>query len=213
VGTTIDIGFPGGSIQVVRLGPRGPIELALEEDSASTVRQWFAFRVEAPLRRRELLVVNASDASFPGGWPGYRAMASTDGRTWYRAPTEYAGGALSIRHEPRGPSTLYAYFATYAPGRVDRLLAHLARTSSAEIAVVGATAMGRALPVVRLGTGPLVVPRSFSMASSGGSPERLATTTSARETSSNARRSSSRPSSISTAPPSGTCEPAPPART
>lgn len=156
--TTIDSDFPGGRIGVVRLPERGPIELEIVQDSASDVRQWFAFRVGSQTsRERDLVLSNAGSATFPNAWPGYRVMASSDGRRWYRASTQYDGEALSIRHAPRGRSTYYAYFAMYSLDRLDRLLGHVSRSPFASIETIGRTALGRPLPVVRLGSGETTI--------------------------------------------------------
>ncbi|MBL9028669.1 MAG: hypothetical protein JNL21_41135 [Myxococcales bacterium] len=153
----IDTDFPGGSIDVVRLPARGAIELALRTDSASDVRQWFAFRLDGATRARELVITNAGDASFPNGWPAYRAMTTVDGRRWRRAPTTYDGGSLVIRHEPACSAAVYAYFATYPVARLDRLLARIAPSRNLEIDVVGESVQGRVLPVLRFGAGEQVI--------------------------------------------------------
>src|SRR5205809_218400 len=111
----IDSDFPGGSIEVVRVPRRGAVELALRDDSAADIRQWFHFRVSSDSAvARDLVISNASDATFPNGWPQYRAMVSTDGgKRWSRAPTELDGSSLRIRHAGRAAITEYAYFAPY----------------------------------------------------------------------------------------------------
>lgn len=171
--TTVDSDFPGGRIEVIQLPKRGPIELAIAQDSASDVRQWFAFRVGSQTSaERELVLSNAGQVTFPNAWPGYRVMASSDGRRWYRASTQYDGESLSIRHRPRGPSTYYAYFATYSLARLDRLLEHV--SPAAQVEHIGRSAQGRPLPVVRIGAGetaiwilarqhPGEIPASFAM--------------------------------------------------
>lgn len=154
VSTRIDSDFPGGRVELVALPERGPIELEIGQDSASDVRQWFAFRVGSETSRpRELVLSNAGEVTFPNAWPGYRVMASTDGRRWFRAKTSHDDDTLTILHEPRGPHTLYAYFALYGPAQLHRLLARVADAPWAEVEHVGRSALGRALPLVRMGSG------------------------------------------------------------
>lgn len=153
----VDIDFPGGSIDVVKVPARGPIELALRTDTASDFRQWFAFRIEGAARPRDLVITNASGSSFPSGWPGYRAMATTDGTRWRRVPTSYDGESLAIRHAGAAPAALYAYFATYPVSRLDRLLGRIGRRRHVGLAVAGETVMGRSIPVVRCGEGEMPI--------------------------------------------------------
>lgn len=141
--------YPGGSIEVVRVGARGPVELALRDDSAADIRQWFDFRL-ASERRREVAIVNAGDATFPAGWPGYRVLAS-EGRAWRRVPTRYVDGVLTFAHEPRGPVTRYAYFAPYALARLERLLGRVDRAPHVDVRTLGESAEGRPLWELEIG--------------------------------------------------------------
>ncbi len=146
----IDTDFPGGRVEIVRAPARGAVELAIGEDSASDVRQWFCFRASAT-KRREIALVNAGDATFPNGWADYRVMACADGRTWYRAPTAYDDGVLRFIHEPRAAETLYAYFATYPLSRLERLLRSISREDHVDVTLAATTPEGRPVPVVTFG--------------------------------------------------------------
>ncbi len=141
----------------MRLPARGAIELALRADTASDVRQWFAFRLEGAARPRDLVITNASVSSFPNGWPGYRALATTDGTRWRRVPTSYDGESLVIRHAGVAEPMLYAYFATYSVARLDRLLDRIGKKRHVELAIAGETVMGRAIPVARVGEGEMPI--------------------------------------------------------
>ena len=88
----IDATFESGNIGVVSADDLADIQLHIRKDPLTETRhgpkeffQWFHFRVAGaqgvPLTLR---VVNASHAAYPGGWEGYRAVASTDGATWVR---------------------------------------------------------------------------------------------------------------------------------
>jgi murein tripeptide amidase MpaA len=134
MGLRIDDGFFGGSIEVVRVRAKGPVELALRGDTAAEFSQWFAFDVEDDTQRaRELVIRAAGDATYPGGFEDFEVMASEDGLRWRHAPTRFEDGDLLIDHEPRGPLTRYAYFATYDLARLERTLGKLARDADARV--------------------------------------------------------------------------------
>ena len=153
----VETDFPGGSIEVVRLPARGALELALRPDTASHFRQWFAFRLEGAGRPRDLCITNASESSFPNGWPGYRVMATPDGTRWRRVPPSYDGETLHIRHAGQEQPVLYAYFATYPVARLDRLLDRIGKRRHVGLGIAGETVMGRAIPVVSCGEGQMPI--------------------------------------------------------
>src|SRR3954465_12857842 len=97
--------FDSGSIEVVSVSDDGHIDLNLRRDQVSDpaveIRQWFHFRLQGARGQAvKLCIENAAQATFPGGWPGYRACASYDRLTWFRVPTRYADGKLFIEHAP-----------------------------------------------------------------------------------------------------------------
>ena len=148
----IDHGFFAGSIEILRVPGRGPVELALRPDTAADVSQWFCFDVEdAAMRPRELVVRAVNEATFPEGFIDYEAMVSYDGRSWSRAPTEYDGADLRIVHEPRSETTRYAYFAPYPMERLERALAKLGRKVGAQIEALGTSTEGRPVYLANLG--------------------------------------------------------------
>ena len=148
----IDDGFFAGSIEVLRVPGRGPVELALRPDSAADVSQWFCFDVEdAAMRPRELVVRAVNEATFPEGFIDYEAMVSYDGRSWSRAPTDYDGTDLRIVHAPRSETTRYAYFAPYPMERLERALSKLGRKVGAQIEALGTSTEGRPVYLANLG--------------------------------------------------------------
>lgn len=147
----VDTDFPGGSIEVVGLPARGEIELALRDDTAADIRQWFSFRLESPARRRSVAIVNAGDATFPNGWPGYRVLESVDGRTWRRVPTAYDDGVLRFEHAPRAPITHYSYFAPYPLSRLERVLRRADRAGHVAVRTLGESVEDRPLYEIELG--------------------------------------------------------------
>jgi murein tripeptide amidase MpaA len=148
----IDVDFPGGSVEIVRLRARGPIELALAPDSAADVRQWFSFRVHSSSpAQRSIVIANAGDSSFPNGWTDYEVMASADGARWSRLPTVFEGGALHFEHAPRSPLMHYAYFVPYAMRRLERLLRRASQRDHVEVTELGQSVQGR--PVFEVSVG------------------------------------------------------------
>jgi murein tripeptide amidase MpaA len=140
----VDVDFPGGSVEIVRLRARGPVELALAPDNASDVRQWFSFRVHSSTPApRTITIANVEDSTFPSGWLDYEVMASADGTRWSRIPTELEDGALQFDHVPRSPVMHYAYFVPYPLGRLERLLRRASQRPHVEVAVLGESVQGR----------------------------------------------------------------------
>lgn len=142
---TIDTDFSAGSIEIQRLPSKGDIELLLRDDSAADIRQWFNFRVSSQAKRRTIAIVNAGEATFPNGWPDYRAFASADGRSWRHVPTDYEEGVLRIDHMPLGAVTQYAYFVPYSSMRLDRLARRANRASHVDLALLGESVEERPL--------------------------------------------------------------------
>jgi murein tripeptide amidase MpaA len=96
-------------------------------------------------------IVNAGESSYPGGWQGYSACASYDGESWFRVPTAYEGGALTIRHTPERDAIAYACFAPY-PGERQEALVEAARASPrASVAEIGRSLEGRPMRVLVFG--------------------------------------------------------------
>ena len=69
-------------------------------------------------------ILNAGEASYPDGWVGYQAVASYDRRRWFRVPTSYGDGVLTISHRPQHDSVYYAYWNSpiYGSRRKRKLL-------------------------------------------------------------------------------------------
>ncbi len=148
----IDHEFYAGSIEVLRAPSRGDVELALRPDTAADVRQWFCFDVEdSSMRDRDLVLVGAGAAMFPGGFVDYEAMVSHDGRSWSRASTTYDGTNLCILHQPQGGATRYAYFAPYPMKRLEKALAKLGRRAQARVEPLARSTEGRPIYVASLG--------------------------------------------------------------
>jgi len=152
---TLRIGanFDAGSVEIVSADDPRDVRLNLRKDSAADFRQWFHFRVQgargAPLRMRFL---NAGRSAYPGGWEGYRAVASYDRRRWFRLPgTWYDGHVLTVECVPERDSIYFAYFEPYSHERHLDLLGRLEADPLVRAADLGATVQGRDVNLVTVG--------------------------------------------------------------
>jgi len=110
--------FESGNIELVEAVSDHHVLLRIRKDSNSDFFQWFYFRATGvcdQLCRFE--IINAGESSYTKGWDGYRACASYDRETWFRVPTSYKNGVLSIDHTPEVDTVWYAYFAPYSYDR------------------------------------------------------------------------------------------------
>ena len=151
----ISSGFDSGSIEVVAI-EGDAVRLRLRRDQVSDpaveIRQWFHFRLQGARGQAvKLCIENAAQATFPGGWPGYRACASYDRLTWFRVPTRYADGKLFIEHAPEHDSIYYAYFEPYSWERHLQLLGRAEDSPRARVLDLGATLDGRDLNLIEIG--------------------------------------------------------------
>ena len=151
---TISSAFDSGNIEVLAI-EGDTATLAIRRDADSTFLQWFHFRIAgARGRPLTLRIVNAGDAAYPAGWPGYRARFSDDRHDWRQATTGYADAVLTISHTPATDSCWFAYHAPYSTELHHDLIARAASATGVDVRQLGTTLDGRALDLVTLGTGP-----------------------------------------------------------
>jgi murein tripeptide amidase MpaA len=144
--------FDSGNIEVLDASTPGDIRLNIRADNESTHSQWFHFRVAgARDQALTLRLMNAASASYPKGWEGYRAVASYDRQRWFRVPTRYEGGVLSIEHTPAHDAIYYAYFAPYSLERHRDLVARCLCAPGCQLEVLGRTCDGRDLDLLQVG--------------------------------------------------------------
>lgn len=145
-------GFDSGSVDVVDQSDPANIRLRLRDDNAADIRQWFHFRLLGaaglPVR---MVFENASTATYPDGWPDYRAVASYDRQDWFRVPTRYENGQLIIEHTPEQGSVYYAYFEPYSHERHLDFVAQAAQSPFASLDSLGSTVQGRELDRIVIG--------------------------------------------------------------
>ncbi len=154
----VSAGFDSGNIEVLRCDGPAAIDLAIRKDAHSEFYQWFHFRLSGargtPCRLR---ITNCAGSAYPGGWPDYRAVVSTDRQTWTRTATSYADGVLTIAITPHADSVWIAYFAPYSMERHLDLIARIGHAPGVTTRVLGQTLDGQDLDVVEMGDGPLQV--------------------------------------------------------
>jgi murein tripeptide amidase MpaA len=158
----ISAAFDSGNIEVVDPSDPGSVRLRIGDDVGGEHRQWFHFSVAGLAGRTVVLhIENAGQCSYPKGWQGYRACASTDRQTWRRVPTGYVDGVLTITVAPSelGDADVVwlAYFAPFSRERHLDLVARCQQSPLAQVDVVGRSVDGRALERVRVGeAGPVL---------------------------------------------------------
>jgi murein tripeptide amidase MpaA len=149
--------FDGGAIEVVGGDARtGHLQVNIRKDFTTdpdcNFRQWFFFRVQgAQNRSLRIDFLNAAQTTYPRGWQGYRVCASYDCIDWFRIPTSFDGGVMSVTHVPERETLFLAYFEPYSRERHLALLAEAQRSPLARISVLGKTIDANDLHLVTIG--------------------------------------------------------------
>lgn len=150
----ISANFDGGNIQVVNLDNKDDIQLAIRPDAGGEFYQWFNFRFEGSVGHQYTLnIINAGTASYPKGWENYQAVASYDRQHWFRVPTQYQDGTLSIQLELECDAIQIAYFAPYSYERHLDLLSSAQLHPDVTLEHLGLTLDGRDITLVKVGNG------------------------------------------------------------
>lgn len=154
----ITCAFDGGNILVRDAAKADNIRLAIRPDNASDFFQWFYFRLSGAKNTAcRMIVENAKDAAFIGGWEGYNACASYDRETWFRVDTAYENDQLVISHTPELDSIYYAYFAPYSMERHADMIAEVAQHPDVSLRVLGQTVEGQDMDCITVGSGPKTI--------------------------------------------------------
>lgn len=144
--------FDAGSIVVKELNDPQNIRLELRRDNAADFRQWFYFRLQgAAYTPCTLHFENAAESAYPQGWEDYQACASYDRQNWFRVPTHYENGVLTIEHTPLSNSVYYAYFEPYSCEQHLNLLGEAQGSGLCQIDDLGNTVQGRDLNLLTIG--------------------------------------------------------------
>ena len=148
----ISSNFDAGAISVIDSTDSQNIRLALRGDNAASFSQWFYFRLQgAAYQPCRIRIENASQSSYPEGWEDYQATASYDRSNWFRVPTRYEDGVLTIEHTPLAGSVYYAYFEPYSHEQHLNLLGDAQGSGLCQIDDLGSTAQGRDINLLTIG--------------------------------------------------------------
>ncbi len=148
----ISSSFDAGAISVIDSTNSQNIRLALRGDNAASFSQWFYFRLQgAAYQPCRIRIENAGQSSYPEGWEDYQATASYDRSNWFRVPTRYEDGVLTIEHTPLAGSVYYAYFEPYSHEQHLNLLGDAQGSGLCQIDDLGSTAQGRDINLLTIG--------------------------------------------------------------
>ena len=150
----ITANFDAGNIDVISLEDKKDIQLVIRPDVGEEFFQWFNFRLTGQVGEQYVLnIVNAGQASYLEGWENYQAVASYDREYWFRLPTSYKDGKLTIVAELECDTIQIAYFAPYSYERHQDLLAAVQTHPLVSLEHLGETLDKRHLTLVKIGNG------------------------------------------------------------
>ena len=146
--------FDSGNIEVINSDDKNNIQLAIRPDVGGEFFQWFNFLIQGQVGEHYVLnIVNAGGASYLEGWESYQAVASFDRDYWFRLPTSYKNGTLTIEADMEYETIQIAYFAPYSYERHLDLLASVQLHPLVNLEHLGETLDKRDLTVVKIGDG------------------------------------------------------------
>ena len=146
--------FDSGNIEVINSDDKNNIQLAIRPDVGGEFFQWFNFLIQGQVGEHYVLnIVNAGGASYLEGWESYQAVASFDRDYWFRLPTSYKDGTLTIEADMEYDTIQIAYFAPYSYERHLDLLASVQLHPLVTLEHLGETLDKRDLTVVKIGDG------------------------------------------------------------
>ncbi|WP_196138204.1 M14-type cytosolic carboxypeptidase [Aliikangiella sp. G2MR2-5] len=149
----INSNFDGGNIRVVNSQDPSNIELEINKDNNSEFYQWFYFRLTgAEGIDCRLNITNAKGAAYLDGWNGYQAVASYDRQFWFRVPTKFENGVLTIEHMPEYESVYYAYFAPYSMERLADFISWTLSDSKVRLKTLGQSLDGQDIDQLVVGS-------------------------------------------------------------
>ena len=145
--------FDSGAIEVLDCADVSNIRLNLPSDNAAAFRQWFHFRLQGARGQAcSISFENAGQSAYPGGWDGYRVVASYDRRSWFRLSAgQYDGERYTFRITPEFDSVYFAYFEPYSWERHLELLGEADASPVATVTDLGPTPDGRDLNLITVG--------------------------------------------------------------
>ena len=150
----ITANFDAGNIEVINLEDKKNIQLVIRPDVGGEFFQWFNFRITGEVGEQYVLnILNAGEAAFPAGWESYQAVASYDRDYWFRLPTSYQDGKLTITADMECETIQIAFFAPYSYERHQDLLAAVQMHPLVTLEHLGETLDKRDLTLVKISDG------------------------------------------------------------
>ena len=147
----ITANFDAGNIEVISLEDKNNIQLEIRPDYGDEFLQWFNFRLSGEIGEQYVLnIVNAGKSSYVKGWEGYQAVASYDRQYWFRLPTSYNDGILTVQVALECEHIQIAYFAPYSYERHQDLLASVQVHPFVSLEHLGETLDKRDLTLVKI---------------------------------------------------------------
>ncbi|ABO23803.1 M14-type cytosolic carboxypeptidase [Shewanella loihica] len=148
----ISANFDGGNIEVINQDDINNVQLAIRPDEGGEFFQWFNFRLQGEVGQRYTLnIINAGQASYTKGWEDYQAAATYDRQQWFRLPTQYQDGKLTIEVELDCEMIQIAYFAPYSYERHQDLLSAVQVHPLVSLEHLGKTLDDRDMTLVKVG--------------------------------------------------------------
>ncbi|QYJ99800.1 M14 family metallopeptidase [Shewanella psychrotolerans] len=150
----ISANFDGGNIEVINQDNIDDVQLAIRPDEGGEFFQWFNFKLQGNVGQRYTLnIINAGSASYTKGWDDYQAVATYDRQQWFRLPTRYQDGTLTIQVELDCDAIQIAYFAPYSYERHQDLLSAVQVHPLVSLEHLGLTLDERDITLVKVGNG------------------------------------------------------------
>jgi len=150
----ISSNFDGGNIDVISTENINNIQLAIRPDQGDEFFQWFNFKLDGTVGDvHKLNIMDVATSSYPEGWENYQAVASYDRQHWFRLPTQYKDGNLTINVELEYQQIQIAYFAPYSYERHQDLLASVQQHPLVTLEHLGLTLDNRDMTLVKIGDG------------------------------------------------------------
>ena len=156
--------FDSGAIEVNSISPDGDsarLDLRIRRDTHQDFTQWFHLRLSGARGVAcAIRFVNAAQCTYPGGWEGYSVAASYDRVDWFRVPTTYANGVMTVDFTPTRDTLFLAYFEPYDWERHLTFLGRAAASPRVRVTPLGTTHDGRDIDCVDLSSAPDAADRS-----------------------------------------------------
>lgn len=145
--------FDSGNIDVVSIDDKkNIIRLKIRKDTNSEFLQWFHFRLSGAMKKPcKISILNAGNTSYPKGWENYNACASYDREEWFRVPTTFRNGVLTINFTPAYNAVYFAYFTPYSYDRHLDLIHQAQMSDDVMMEVIGQTYEGRDIEMLTIG--------------------------------------------------------------